>query len=62
MAKVSGRGDGVMSCREAGRRGGAATAATHDAAWYAAIGRKGGQKMKRLLEAGKRALEREGEG
>jgi len=57
---------GTMSVREAGRRGGViggkkgglATKRKYGHDFYEAIGRKGGQKVKRLIEAGKRALAR----
>ena len=46
---------GNMSVREAGRKGGEATAQRHGPQFYEEIGRKGGQKVKQLIEQGKRA-------
>jgi len=54
---------GQMSVREAGRRGGEiggkkggeTTKARYGREFYEEIGHKGGQKVKRLIEAGKRA-------
>ena len=57
---------GTMTVREAGRRGGIAggkkgglaTKQKYGHEFYTAIGRKGGQKVRRLIQAGKRALAR----
>jgi general stress protein YciG len=46
---------GAMTVREAGRKGGEVTAERHGPQFYEEIGRKGGQKVKRLIEQGKRA-------
>jgi len=46
---------GSMTVREAGRKGGEATARRHGPQFYEEIGRKGGQKVKQLIEQGKRA-------
>jgi general stress protein YciG len=46
---------GGMTVREAGRKGGEVTAKRHGPQFYEEIGRKGGQKVKRLIEQGKRA-------
>ena len=46
---------GSMTVREAGRKGGEVTAERHGPQFYEEIGRKGGQKVKRLIEQGKRA-------
>lgn len=50
---------GRMSVEEAGRKGGERTSATHGRKFYSEIGQKGGktggQKVKRLIEEGKRA-------
>jgi len=45
---------GGMTVREAGRKGGEATSERHGSRFYEEIGRKGGQKVKRLIEQGKR--------
>lgn len=39
------KGDGTMTIREAGRKGGQTTAERHGHDFYEAIGRKGGQKV-----------------
>ncbi len=44
-----------MTVQEAGRRGGQRTAETHGTEFYEEIGHKGGQKVKELIEAGKKA-------
>lgn len=44
-----------MTVAEAGRRGGCRTAETHGHEFYKSIGHKGGQRVKELIEAGKRA-------
>jgi general stress protein YciG len=44
-----------MTVQEAGRRGGQKTAQTHGKEFYEAIGHKGGQRVKELIEEGKRA-------
>jgi len=44
-----------MTVREAGRKGGEVTAQRHGPQFYEEIGRKGGQKVKQLIEQGKRA-------
>lgn len=46
---------GGMTVREAGRKGGEVTSERHGPRFYEEIGRKGGQKVKRLIEMGKRA-------
>jgi uncharacterized protein len=46
---------GGMTVREAGRKGGEVTARRHGPEFYEKIGRKGGQKVKELIEQGKRA-------
>jgi general stress protein YciG len=50
---------GAMTVREAGRKGGYVTFERHGLKHYEEIGRKGGQKVKRLVEQGKRELARE---
>ena len=45
---------GGMTVREAGRKGGVMTAQRHGQQFYEEIGRKGGQKVKQLIEQGKR--------
>jgi general stress protein YciG len=44
-----------MSVNEAGRRGGEATSKTHGREFYEEIGHKGGQRVKELVDEGKRA-------
>ena len=46
---------GKMTVGEAGRKGGKATAKKYGPAFYTEIGHKGGQKVKRLIEQGKKA-------
>jgi len=54
--KKSGRErKGTMTVQEAGRKGGLRTAQTHGKEFYEKIGHKGGQKVKELIEEGKRA-------
>jgi general stress protein YciG len=45
---------GGMTVREAGRKGGEVTSERHGPRFYEEIGRKGGQKVKKLIEQGKR--------
>ena len=47
---------GDMTVSEAGRRGGEKTAETHGHEFYEEIGHKGGQKVKKLIEEGKKAM------
>lgn len=49
-----------LTVAEAGRLGGKATSERYGKEFYRKNGRKGGEKMKRLLEAGRKALEQEG--
>ena len=49
-----------LTVREAGRKGGAATAERHGRAHYQAIGKKGGQRIKELIERA-RAVEQQSE-
>jgi general stress protein YciG len=53
------KGDGAMTVAEAGQKGGETTASTHDRSFYQQIGRKGGeiggQRVRELIEEGKRA-------
>ena len=46
---------GAMTVSEAGRRGGQATSDKYGHEFYEEIGHKGGQKVKELIERGKRA-------
>ena len=52
------RRKGQMSVEEAGRmggqKGGRRTAETHGRAFYEEIGHKGGQKVRRLIQEGKK--------
>lgn len=52
---------GGMTVQEAGRRGGTKTAQTHGREFYEEIGHKGGQRVKELIEAGKRAKKKTSE-
>jgi len=47
-----------MTVKEAGRKGGKRTAETHGREFYEKIGHKGGQKVKELIEEGKKARSR----
>jgi len=49
-----------MTVQEAGRKGGMKTAETHGREFYEKIGHMGGQKVKELIEEGKKALRRSG--
>jgi hypothetical protein len=54
--KKSGKSEkGTMSVQEAGRRGGERTSQTHGRDFYEEIGRKGGQKVRELIEEGKKS-------
>ena len=46
-----------MTVQEAGKKGGMKTAETHGREFYEEIGHKGGQRVKELIEEGKRARE-----
>lgn len=46
---------GTMTVQEAGRKGGQKTAQTHGREFYEEIGHMGGQRVKELIEEGKRA-------
>ncbi len=46
---------GAMTVQEAGRKGGMKTAQTHGREFYEEIGHKGGQRVKELIEEGKKA-------
>jgi uncharacterized protein len=54
-SKTGARKSGGMTVREAGRKGGEVTASRHGQSFYEEIGRKGGQKVKQLIEQGKKA-------
>jgi general stress protein YciG len=43
-----------MSVNEAGRRGGEATSKTHGREFYEEIGHKGGERVRELVEEGKK--------
>ncbi|HNX39942.1 MAG TPA: Em GEA1 (EM1) [Methanothrix sp.] len=49
------KGKGTMTVQEAGRKGGMKTAQTHGKDFYTEIGHKGGQRVKELIEEGKKA-------
>ncbi len=46
---------GAMTVQEAGRKGGKTTAKKYGPEFYEEIGHKGGQKVKRLINRGKKA-------
>jgi uncharacterized protein len=46
---------GTMTVQDAGRKGGMKTAQTHGKDFYEEIGHKGGQRVKELIEEGKKA-------
>jgi general stress protein YciG len=46
---------GSMTVAEAGRKGGKKTADTHGHDFYKEIGHKGGQRVRELIEEGKKA-------
>lgn len=46
---------GTMTVQEAGRKGGLKTSQTHGKEFYESIGHKGGQRVKELIEEGKKA-------
>ncbi len=46
---------GNMTVREAGQKGGRTTSETHGREFYEQIGHKGGQRVRELIEEGKRA-------
>lgn len=46
---------GKMTVQEAGKKGGMKTAQTHGRGFYEEIGHKGGQRVKELIEEGKKA-------
>jgi len=47
-----------MTVREAGRKGGETTKKRYGPRFYEEIGKKGGHKVKRMIEASKRARKR----
>ena len=49
---------GKMTVEEAGRLGGEKTAETHGPEFYSEIGRKGGQKVRKLIQEGKQYEEK----
>lgn len=54
MPRKNNNRSGNMSVREAGQRGGKRTSETHGRDFYENIGGMGGQKVKDLIEKGKR--------
>ena len=55
-ARRSAENRGSMTVEEAGRKGGSKTAATHGHKFYEQIGHKGGQRVRELIEEGKRSM------
>ncbi len=53
MIVVTEKRKGKMTVEEAGRMGGEKTSETHGEEFYSEIGRKGGQKVRKLIEEGK---------
>jgi len=53
--------DREMTVREAGRKGGETTKKRYGPRFYEEIGKKGGQKVKRMIEESKRARRQVGE-
>ena len=49
---------GAMTVSEAGRKGGETTSSRYGHEFYEEIGHKGGQKVKKLIEDGKKAAGR----
>lgn len=47
--------NGQMSVNEAGRKGGEATSSSHDREFYEQIGEKGGQRVRELIDEGKKS-------
>jgi len=45
---------GKLTVEEAGRMGGEKTAETHGPEFYSEIGHKGGQKVRKLIQEGKK--------
>jgi general stress protein YciG len=54
MAENEKDNKGDMSVREAGKKGGDATASTHGSEFYSEIGHKGGQRVRELIDEGKK--------
>jgi len=53
MANTNGQGD--MSVRQAGKKGGETTSEKYGREHYQEIGQKGGQKVKRLVKEGEQS-------
>ena len=58
MARRRIRSEEAITTKEAGRRGGTATSKKYGKEFYQNIGKKGGQTVRRLIEEGRRAMER----
>lgn len=56
MGKERGKECGKMTVADAGRMGGETTSSRYGHEFYEEIGHKGGQKTKRLIEEGKKAV------
>jgi general stress protein YciG len=52
---------GKMTAAEMGRKGGNTTKERHGHDFYVQIGKKGGERAKKVYEAGKKVLEEAGE-
>ena len=50
---MSERNKGKLTVEEAGRMGGQKTAETHGPEFYSEIGRKGGHRVRKLVQEGK---------
>jgi len=48
------KGKGDMTTRKAGEKGGERTSETHGHQFYEEIGKKGGEKVRELIEKGKK--------
>ena len=56
--KMEKESKGSMSVAEAGRKGGKKTSETHGHEFYEGIGHKGGQRVRELIEIGRKAQEK----
>ncbi|MCD1295627.1 Em GEA1 (EM1) [Methanocella sp. CWC-04] len=56
MAQKGSKGE--MTVREAGKKGGETTKKRYGEGYYESIGKKGGQKVRELIERGKEAMKK----